>query len=295
MEQFQLSSSFEPSYMPWGDTGRFSTEPAQLMSLMEKLQTTLDVCGLLTIFSSAAAKIIPHSGISFIYEKQQYKSKTWRDSEVTLGLKLTLEGETLGYLLYNARAHVDKAQKQQLVQLQKRLFFPMKNALTFIRLQKQALKDPLTHLDNRASFDDALGTMLSRCRRLGSKSAVLVMDMDHFKAVNDNFGHLTGDKVLKEFALCLENSIRGNDRAFRFGGDEFAVLLDDAGHPQSVHVAQRIISNVSKNPVLAKYGVSCSIGMALAAPEHTVDSLFEQADNALYLAKDAGRACLKTA
>ncbi|GGS10132.1 GGDEF domain-containing protein [Deinococcus sedimenti] len=153
--------------------------------------------------------------------------------------------------------------------------------------QSAALTDPLTGLGNRRQFDQDLTAM-------GSGDALLLVDIDHFKRVNDTFGHQAGDEVLQEVARLLEREGRGRDRAYRYGGEEFALILRNVQVGSLIRVAERLRSGVAALPLASIRGsVTVSLGgvqWAALMPEQ----LIERADQALYAAKRSGRnqACI---
>lgn len=157
-----------------------------------------------------------------------------------------------------------------------------------------AVTDELTGLYNRRYFDRHLSLMLDKAREQERDMAVMLIDMDFFKAVNDNHGHDIGDAVLKEFAERLKRNIRGVDLACRFGGEEFVVLMPDTDFRQAQGVAERVRMAVAERgfeaPGLRPLTVTCSVGVALN--EHELDTpemILKRADVALYRAKREGR------
>jgi diguanylate cyclase (GGDEF)-like protein/PAS domain S-box-containing protein len=157
-------------------------------------------------------------------------------------------------------------------------------------LRRRALHDPLTSLPNRYLFLDRLETAAARQRRFaGRGTAVLFVDLDGFKQVNDGFGHETGDAVLREVAIRLLGSIRGTDTIGRLGGDEFAVICEDTGREEALVVAQRILDAL-QDPVRVgdhDHPIGLSIGLALAPP-YDFEELVRRADEAMYRAKQVG-------
>lgn len=161
------------------------------------------------------------------------------------------------------------------------------------RLTHQALHDALTGLANRTALSERVERALSRARRRNSRVAILVLDLDNFKPVNDNFGHAAGDTLLITVAGRLRECIRASDTAARLGGDEFAVLIEDICHPgEEVRVAQRILQAV-RTPVLInekEVFVGSSIGIALSSEAtQTSLELIQNADVAMYAAKRKGK------
>jgi diguanylate cyclase (GGDEF)-like protein/PAS domain S-box-containing protein len=157
-------------------------------------------------------------------------------------------------------------------------------------LRSRALHDPLTALPNRYLFQDRLETAVARqARTPGRGTAVLFLDVDRFKPVNDGYGHTAGDGVLREVADRLQASVRATDTVGRLGGDEFAVVCEDAGREEALVVAERILAALEVPVVIggSDHVVSVSIGIALAPP-HDADDVVHRADEAMYRAKQHG-------
>ena len=160
------------------------------------------------------------------------------------------------------------------------------------RLLKQALHDPLTGLHNRLMFMDRLTHALARSERLPAPVAVLFVDLDHFKSVNDQYGHTTGDAVLRAVAETLLRTVRPSDTVARMGGDEFAVVCEDMRNEKdAVVVAQRLCSELQHPLKLdsESVSISASIGIAFAQEGDDPDTLMRNADAAMYRVKEGGR------
>jgi diguanylate cyclase (GGDEF)-like protein len=163
------------------------------------------------------------------------------------------------------------------------------------RLQHDALHDALTGLPNRTLFIDRLEQALRRGRRRGPESgaAVLFLDLDRFKVVNDSLGHQVGDRLLQEVALRLDAALRPGDTVARMGGDEFTVLLEEVGDAREASVvAERVLATLADPFPIAgrELHVSGSIGIALAGPDADPEELIRDADVAMYRAKAQGKA-----
>lgn len=156
-------------------------------------------------------------------------------------------------------------------------------------LSVQALRDPLTRLPNRALFMDAMRRALARARRQGTDVAVLYIDLDDFKSVNDQIGHLAGDAVLAEAADRVRDVVRSADIACRIGGDEFAVILPESSITDADQLYRRLEQAVSARPVGHAGRLHLSAGVTELRPDDDATSLFERADEALYRAKGAGK------
>ena len=162
------------------------------------------------------------------------------------------------------------------------------------RLQKMALTDPLTQLGNRATFDMNIKQAAASTHRSGIPHSLLMIDLDYFKTFNDNYGHQTGDSVLRSVADAIKDSARDADICCRYGGEEFAVILPDTRANNAEVLAERIhnqIANVSRKQPSGRMPISVSIGISctdLHSSTHPTQ-LIENADQALYLAKENGR------
>jgi diguanylate cyclase (GGDEF)-like protein/PAS domain S-box-containing protein len=149
-------------------------------------------------------------------------------------------------------------------------------------VQKLAASDALTGLPNRRALDDQLPREMARALRSGSELCLAIIDIDHFKSYNDNFGHLAGDKVLRDCAAAWDGALRGEDTILRFGGEEFLVILPDCGPGDAAEIVERLRAATPD-------GQTCSAGLAVWKPGESVDDLLGRADLALYEAKESGR------
>jgi diguanylate cyclase (GGDEF)-like protein/PAS domain S-box-containing protein len=162
------------------------------------------------------------------------------------------------------------------------------------QLAHQAFHDPVTHLANRALFNDRVRHAVARSLREGMGMAVLFVDLDDFKTVNDSLGHAVGDRVLLEVAQRIAGSVRAADTAARFGGDEFAILLEDVQDMQTaVETAERILEALSRPLDLDEKHlvIRASLGISIAEAGHPIDAdeLIRNADAAMYIAKGDGK------
>ena len=176
----------------------------------------------------------------------------------------------------------------------------LENAVNRARLLRSGLTDFLTGFHNRRYMNARLREELARAQRDRSTVACLMLDVDHFKRINDEHGHLAGDSVLREVARRIESEIRMSDTGARFGGDEFAIVLPGCQVRDAEALARRVLQTVSGQPITVKSGITTtitlSIGVAVSAPTGAVrdpsplsERLIAAADAALYESKTAGR------
>jgi diguanylate cyclase (GGDEF)-like protein len=178
--------------------------------------------------------------------------------------------------------------------------FCVENTINRARLMRSGFTDALTGWNNRRYLTVRLGEELARARRDGSGLVCLMLDIDHFKRVNDRWGHAAGDAVLKELAQRVESQVRASDVAARYGGEEFVILLPDTNIDAAARLAERVRTAIAESPIQLPNGetvtITASIGIAEARPgqddkdlKTLGDSLIARADVALYAAKSAGR------
>jgi len=160
-------------------------------------------------------------------------------------------------------------------------------------LQREASQDPLTGLNNRRRFEEDLHRELARSLREGTTGAVLILDLDNFKQVNDTLGHPVGDRVIEEVAAVLRGRVRETDVLARVGGDEFAIVLPNCDSGESRRVGESIATAIREHAPdtegVPRITTSVGIAMFGAGSEQGFDSVLSEADAAMYAAKDAGR------
>jgi len=155
--------------------------------------------------------------------------------------------------------------------------------------ENRASHDELTGLWNRRSFNERLLETIQRSRRHGSRFCILMMDVDHFKLVNDTYGHQIGDIVLRSFSYRINERIRESDYFARWGGEEFILLIDNADIAQAAQLAETLRVSIESSRFDPVQSLTISIGVAEYKPEEAIDSLLARADKHLYDAKEAGR------
>jgi diguanylate cyclase (GGDEF)-like protein len=178
--------------------------------------------------------------------------------------------------------------------LERSLRYTLKLGETLEALRQLATRDQLTGLLNRREFDRIMAEEAERCRRFGQPLALVMVDIDHFKAVNDTHGHQAGDAVLRAIAKTLTGQLRTVDRVARIGGEEFALVLMQTGRSAATEVAQRVVEAVAASPVVIESGASLrltiSAGVAVLPEDVSwLELLIGAADRSLFAAKRGGR------
>jgi diguanylate cyclase (GGDEF)-like protein len=208
-------------------------------------------------------------------------------------LPLTAEREPmLGTLGLFWRNQVDEPTEEQLTAIEDLAAMAaraLENARRFHELVELSVRDPLTGLHNRHYFHDTLAQEVMRAHRYDRRLALIFFDIDDFKAINEDIGHLGGDSVLEEAAKRLRSVVRGADIACRVGGDEFAVILPESSIDEAQLLFQRLQLAIQGQPIARVPVVGLSAGIAELARDDDGPSFFRRADQALYRAKRSGK------
>lgn len=163
------------------------------------------------------------------------------------------------------------------------------------RVRREAMTDGLTSLSNRKSFDEQIARLSRECNETGKIFTLLMLDIDHFKSFNDNYGHQVGDQVLRLVARTLTDGIKGKDIASRYGGEEFTILLPETNLDHGIAVAESLRKALANKEVINRSNgellgrITMSVGVAQFYVEESTEDLIERADAALYTAKHNGR------
>ncbi len=264
----------------------------QTLELVRYLQTTLDPTRLIELFSQEVGALIPHQGVRYRNEDLNLEVKLGTQARHSCSYKLNLGDEPLGKLSLRRNEKFSDRETEIVERLLCNLLYPLRNALLYQDALQLAQKDPLTGVCNRAALDEVLQRELSHARRRQADCAMLVLDIDHFKHINDRYGHIIGDCALKAIALMTGTCKRDGDLLFRYGGEEFVVLMRDTDRDGAALLAERIRCYIAENPCRcsgAELAMTVSIGVSMLADSDTAESLFARADQALYRAKHNGR------
>jgi diguanylate cyclase (GGDEF)-like protein len=224
----------------------------------------------------------------------RYRHEAGAEGRIQSALAYPLAAETgeLGWLAVYSRSSdtaLEDAAAPELEEIALRAGPALANALRFREARRQADLDALTGLHNRRYFHESLQRECARAQRYGRRLALVVLDLDDFKAINERIGHLAGDGVLAEAAERMQSVVRAADIPCRVGGDEFAVILPESGIAQADQLYRRIDAAIGARPIGQVQQLTLSAGVAELNENDDARSLFERADEALYRAKEAGK------
>ena len=234
-----------------------------------------------------------------VYEadlKRVHRFSTW-ESHLQQGIRsvvylpLNVTDRIIGSLILASRQPnaYSRRQIKLLEKVASQIAAPVENAQLYARLEEKSRIDELTGLFNRRHFEERLKEEVSRHSRHGDVFSIFMLDLDNFKAYNDTYGHPAGDILLSQMGKIIKGSVRNIDRAFRYGGDEFVIILPQTTREDAYVVAERVRVQIAKAMGKQAIAVTCSIGLANYPADGVVaDELIDVADNALYHAKRAG-------
>lgn len=272
-------------------------ETETIAKLVQALQMTLDANELLEIYFRQVQGFVSIGGMQFRFAHGKDVAKFGRDSLHHCDYRLSTDEGYLGEIIFSRSKRFVEHEFKTIETLLGTLVYPLRNALRYQAALQLALIDPLTKLGNRTALDNALRRELQLAERHQTELSLLMIDVDHFKKINDTFGHARGDLVLQEIANTIEKVCRETDISFRFGGEEFVVLLRKTSEKGARIIAERLRKEISQISIdvqgmKIKPTVSIGISTRLSEQKEHIKDLFERADKALYCAKQAGRNCV---
>jgi diguanylate cyclase (GGDEF)-like protein len=256
------------------------------------LQTTLEFNKLIAIFIQKVESMVPHN--AYVYTNPEFglEIKKGVFTKHSCSYALKIEKQQLGELKLMRNYKFDTAELELLETLLCCLIYPLKNATLYQQAIKMAHTDPLTQTNNRAAFDDYIKREISLAERHAKSSAIIFLDIDHFKYINDHYGHECGDIALASVAKWIKECLRSSDAVFRYGGEEFVILLSETDLAGAALVAERIRSAIEAHTLaydMQAVSITASLGVSGLYANDTVDTFVKRADGAMYKAKKNGR------
>lgn len=274
------------------DTDRDNPTVSLASRVSNVLQTTLQLDELLNLFAKQIKPAIPHDGIRYQNDDIQLSFEVGSVGAFVCQFDLVVNNEKLGRVSIGRHREFSAEESKVIEYTLSSLVFPLRNALMYREALQRANKDPLTGVYNRATLEETLARETKIAQRYLRPLALLVLDIDHFKRVNDTFGHTVGDCVIKATAERTALCIRSTDILFRFGGEEFVVLLSNTDLAGAQLLAERIRRSVESNPVCCgnvETSVTISLGVTELNADDSSSTFFVRTDEALYRAKRQGR------
>ena len=269
-----------------------------LLELANALQTTLELERLIQIFSGHVAGLVPHDSVEYRGEGGDLSICTADPAPHTCTYDVVLERKNLGKLTFTRARPFTPSETTVLENLLCNLVHPLQNALMYLEALAIATKCPLTGVNNRASLEHILAREVDLAVRHDTPLSVIMLDVDRFKTINDTYGHLVGDRALQKLVECMGRCLRKSDVVFRYGGEEFVILLTNTPLPGAVYLAERIRVVVEVLPIECQdvsLNITVSLGVAALAKDQRPVDLLNAADRALYRSKNAGRNRVSTA
>jgi len=270
---------------------------SKVLALTGVLQTTLEINELMALFAKEIRSLVLYDGLTYHFPALKVSIELGDKAKHCAAYNLGSAGDQLGNLQFFRKHPFDEEELEVIENLMAGLFYPLRNTLLYQRAVESAIIDPLTGVKNRASMDTAVHREIELARRHNTPLSFILLDIDHFKTINDNHGHLFGDQVLKRVAECASESIRDTDMIFRYGGEEFLFLLTGTDTDGAELLAERIRVNLETLSLFngKPVNVTASLGAACLKSDEDIISLFNRMDKALYVAKNSGRNQVKMA
>jgi diguanylate cyclase (GGDEF)-like protein len=263
-----------------------------------QLQTSLEADKILSMFFHSVQQLLPLNALSYKHLdtdlRLEFGTRAWHNATYCM----THEGVQMGELSFNRDHRFAEAELVQLELLLSSLLYPLRNALLYRHASLSALRDPLTGAGNRIAMEQSLSREFEIARRQQQPLSVLMLDIDHFKGINDVHGHATGDEVLRAVTNAVKDRLRNIDQVFRFGGEEFLIVLTNTNRESAALVGERLRNAALQlnYPVKGRaVDLTVSLGCSTLLPGESSDSMMRRADTALYAAKRKGRNRLEMA
>lgn len=265
---------------------------ASTLHLANLLQSALELDKLMEVFAEEVNRLLPLSGMEYVNMEEQVRLILGREGPHSNTYDLVVLDRSLGVITFRGDEPLEEDQLQQLEALICALVYPLRNALMYKRALDTALKDPVTGINNRAALNATIDREVNLSHRHGYALSVIMLDLDHFKRINDEHGHLAGDTVLRTVAGRITDCTRGSDMVFRYGGEEFTVVLSNTDIDGAALLADRIRKTIATTPTIIdgfEIAVTVSMGVSTLEAGDSAATLLSRADAALYDAKTAGR------
>ena len=291
-----LDNSALFSQITQADSEKDRPEIEIALRLASVLQTSLNIEQVFTTFINEVNHIVPIAGARYTNATMNINCEHGEQGKHSVTYRLTITEQSLGEISFSRRRKFALKETKLLEYLLCGLVYPLKNAISYQSALQAALTDPLTGVNNRTSMDATIAREVDLAKRHNTCLSLIAIDIDHFKHVNDTFGHASGDCVIRAVADLIQQTVRSTDMVFRYGGEEFVVLLSNTDIKGAVLLAERIRRMVDACDITcngANISATISAGVAWLESNETAQELFNKADKALYAAKSGGRNCVR--
>lgn len=292
VSQPQKLAALKHAYQEW--TGE--TNP--LTRLTRRLAATLSLETQLGILAEELGETVSFDALNYRHRiaRQDFVFSTGIGGPHRCEYRLTLEGINCGNLILHRRQKFVEEELQAVEAIISVAICSLRNACQHAAIKQAALTDSLTDIPNKRAMQEALVRSSQLADRHNEPYSLILCDLDHFKTINDNHGHVVGDHLLQMTAEAIERSLRVSDSVYRFGGEEFAVLLPHTGIPEASFVADRIreaIAAIQIDCGGSALSVTASCGVAVHIKGETAEQWLARSDEAMYRAKQQGRNCTR--
>jgi len=235
---------------------------------------------------------VAFEGLEYINPSLEFHFSVGRPGRYSRVYRPNINGNTLGEIRFSRNKPFSAIEREQLESWLDHLAYPLRNAILYQQALLAAQLDSLTGVHNRAAMDRCLERERELAQRQDHALSLMIVDIDHFKRINDTYGHSGGDTVLQSLTACMQETMRASDMLFRYGGEEFTLILTGTALDGACQLAERLRAAVAAHPFVyqkKEIGITISIGVATLGPRDDAKCLFNMADSALYQAKQAGR------
>ena len=261
------------------------------------LQSTLDINILIELFDNELKKMVSHDYLNYKNSIENINIDLGEIIKEKLIFNLKINNNSLGKFIIARNIKFNKWEINEIKNLMSVLVQPINNALNYRQAITNASIDPVTKLNNRTLFNKIINQEIDFAQRYKQKLLLMILDLDNFKKINDNFGHNIGDILLSLIGQKLTKFMRRSDLVFRYGGDEFCIILRNTILDGANNLANRVRNNINEKEYDCndiKIKISVSIGLAELHHDDDYMKFIERADKLLYKAKKAGRNNVKT-
>lgn len=278
---------------PMGVNAEGGNSATTALQLLLRLQQSLDTEELITQFAQMMTEELAIDGYAYADEHGAIVCQQGYQNRHEIAYTLKIEQQSLGEIKFFRAQPFSEAESRRAEDMLNLLIYPLRNALRYQQAQRAAYTDPLTGLCNRSNMLHQLQREISLAHRENRPTSLLMADIDHFKLINDRYGHLSGDRVIFCVAQLLRQCLRDSDLIFRYGGEEFVIMLSGSNASHAQNIAERLRLAVESGRCELTNGHSVSVTVSIGLSEVRLGEkpmdLFARADQAMYEAKARGR------